>query len=1515
MNRHSISNLAHSGDAPDPLFWESDVHRKSYYKNTKNRRFRYYDDSNVLKYPFYHWVPSWISLFSKGYLEPYRFHPLPLSDQIQYWEPILSKHISDELVKLEFSDFSRSKLNKKIEDRPRKSIFVKAMFISFWKRVLLGLLGIVITNILSMSISILVEKLLKILSDKSFSVIKTVLFLLAIIFCQILDGLFGDNFVFYMFRFVFIVQSCPPISAFRHGLSHRRNFSNNINGSNPLSVCNQVVHSCSPDSECSKNPLYCPARRHQTRDISSKMVTIDFTDSYGISVFFSSMITIIEFLTNFIYGIFLVSTRIKVNIWVLYLIGALFLSLMVVMEIIGCYAFGWILYIRDNKVCKLNSILNSLSVIKKMFYDDIAANIITQVRNNELSLFYIRIFLLYFNMALYSSCINVSFYVMHRYFVKSVTNANVITEIDTSAFITTFYIYMRIINSMFQIPISIKHIGTSLPSYKRLEKFFNGCSPNFYISDNKYTGSVKASSTMVPITIDQLPKNVVVYYKDATFAWVHTRNDLLNKKYEPCLTNVNFELKRGQMAIVTGSHGSGKSNFVKSMLGEMTLVRGSMAVVPLHTSMPIFYASQDIWLQRGTIRSNITFGYKFDEHLYNAVLKAVELEFDISTWEKGDLRVVSDNAHTLSGGQRVRMELARAVYAYTVFHQVNKDYNNSKCSFLMCLDASFHGLDPYVSKTIFNNLFNPKTGLLAKDDLSVVLTVSKQVLDVFTNLFDPLQFRNTPIYDVKNKEVTLSYNLHDLAKDKATIGGHKDLTESASGPYDTNCLTNDMLSLCSSGSNTRLGRSEETKSKYLKSFQSFSTSQTSGIGFDPHLVYMKPAVQLFAISIMLIVTITIMDNVKLVLSTRLSDYITKNINQYKDGELVDLSEIKTLSNSSLKVIGILVLTIIILSLLFTLSLSLSCITSSRKFHEYCINSIFKYSSSVIKIKKEINQVMTYILCDIIMFDDSLSHEFYLIVSSFVITAIHLITLYYLIPISIPFVVMTFFIVSERMFLNCVRSAKAIEVCYLETTAQLNMNIENATRGSSIYRSFRKDWELLVNQTEHNDYKVRSNFTMFFTLTWLSVSFNWIFSATTFVILVMPIVLDRFTKFKLQVGYFGLALSLSMNVVKSFTKFTIISAMVEVYMCSVERFKYFIPPGAKLKFDKSPNTHEEYLVNPGNKDALDLDKKQLLRRRAVEFKADNRKFYGVRRLFYHPRITIVDVDKYVTNEHSGVELRDVCVYTTPDLNPEGMILKNITVSAHKSEMIGMVGRTGAGKTTLLSVLQNVIENRTGQVLLDGKDLNDIPKVVLRQIIGVLPQLPFVFKGWTVRRFLDPRRLFSDDQISVALSRCGILEFVNELPGGKKLDSILAPEEPLLYYQKSKGAKSSSMELTKPGDESGISVPSSQLRTLSLARLVLYRHFYRIIVVDEPPEEDSAEETRAGTKNLGVQIYDLLQKYFNHCTTFVTAHDVNVLKKCTYVWALHQGCLVRICKSSDIAPSECISKIIEESIKCS
>uniref|UniRef100_A0A3B0NGW9 (Subtelomeric) ABC-transporter protein family member, putative n=1 Tax=Theileria annulata TaxID=5874 RepID=A0A3B0NGW9_THEAN len=1504
----------HDKPVSEHYYWESESYSKTYFKKKSlYLKFRYYDSSSVLKFLFFHWVAKWAYLLSKQYVEPYKLHPLPVADQILHWYPILSKHISDSLLSLESYE---TRQYGHPNTKPTRSVLLRALLLTFWKRTLFGLLGIVVTNVLSISIAILIKHLLKILNTKSFTLLKIFLFLFAIIGLQIVDGLFKENIILYIYRLIYICYYSVAISVFQHGLSHRRNFYNSINGSNSLNVCNSVLHSYSPDSDCSKNPLYCNARRYQNKDMSPRIFTFQFVDSFHLSFFLEALLFAVDFLSNFIYGVVLISMQIKIGLWVLYTVGIFFIFLMFITEIINSYLFHFISLVKDYRISECIEIISDLPLINKLLYDDIAINTITDTRNSELLLILVRMFLTFLNITFYTICVNLLFYVLMRYFVKTIRDAEVITDIDTAGFLSSLYIFIKIIDSMFIFPYSLRIITTAYVSYNRFNKFLIECSPNFYISDNKFTGSTKMSSE-VPDVTNEIDKDVVVLYKDASFSWVNNRKDFANMNNEVYLKNVNFQLKRGEIAIITGSQGCGKSNFIKSVLGEMTLVDGCMAVVPLHTSMPIFYASEYIWLQQGTIRSNITFGHRFDEDIYNSVIKGLELESDILSWENGDFRVVSDNAHSLSCGQRVRMEMARAIYAYLIFSKVNKDYN-CQCSFLMCLDGQFHGLDPYVSRTVFHNLFNSKTGLLVKDDLAVILSSSITLLDKCIRTSDLVEYHKIPIYEIDNKSLLFYCYLSDFFREKKTQTGFEYIT-SPSGPYKLNFFTKDLMKLCYSVSNTRLRRRLVTKSKYKQSICSIIKTDHSEDKFNPYLVYFKASGFTLVLFIVLTIASSVMDNSKFVLATNLSDYISNKTKDFNDGISIDLSEIKSQSNSALNTILVIVNIIIVGSLVSTLLFTVSCLVASRRIHEYCINSVFKNSSSVIKIKKQINQIITYLSNDIVIVDNLLGCYLLQAILLFVLTIVCILSLFYTIPLSVPFITISLVVVFEFVLLQYIKSSISIQFLYLESSGHINTSCENSILGLPIYRSFKKEWELVNDIIEHTDYKSRSFFLYFALGAWASVLFNWLFSLTTALFLTALIIFDKFTNYKMNVDYFGLGLSLSSSVIKSFSNLSMLFTALEISMCSLRRFQCFIPPGTKCIFDKFHNVHEEDIVINSSKPNLKVNKKMLLKKRALEFK--DTKPNLIKRMMFRPKFNIIDITKYLPSEHNGVVLKDLCVYTSSEMNEEGLILNNINASPSRSDIIGIIGRTGAGKTTLLSVLQNTVRYRSGQVLLDGRDLHDIPKSVIRHIIGVLPQLPFVFKGWTIRRFLDPRRLFSDDEINDALDNCDLLEFVNNLHGGRKLDTIIAPKPLKLKKTKDQSAKDSFTHDEALSEESSMTLDDlssvgtmlsvTQLRTLWFAKLVLYRHLYRMLIIDEPPS-DNCSEDGFEVQDIGIPIYELLDKYFKHCTCFVTAHYANVLKSCTSVWVMHNGKLIRTCKASEVSKNESISNIIEEMV---
>jgi ABC-type multidrug transport system fused ATPase/permease subunit len=104
-----------------------------------------------------------------------------------------------------------------------------------------------------------------------------------------------------------------------------------------------------------------------------------------------------------------------------------------------------------------------------------------------------------------------------------------------------------------------------------------------------------------------------------------------------------------------------------------------------------------------TIRDNILFGSKYDEEKYNSVIKACQLTRDLKNLKAGDLTEIGEKGINLSGGQKARVSLARAVYA---------DKN------IYLMDDPISALDCNVRKQIFKHVFR---GIL-KDKTRVLVT-------------------------------------------------------------------------------------------------------------------------------------------------------------------------------------------------------------------------------------------------------------------------------------------------------------------------------------------------------------------------------------------------------------------------------------------------------------------------------------------------------------------------------------------------------------------------------------------------------------------------------------------------------------------------------------------------------------------------------------------------------------------------------------------------------------------------
>ncbi|RCK59331.1 Oligomycin resistance ATP-dependent permease YOR1 [Candida viswanathii] len=169
------------------------------------------------------------------------------------------------------------------------------------------------------------------------------------------------------------------------------------------------------------------------------------------------------------------------------------------------------------------------------------------------------------------------------------------------------------------------------------------------------------------------------------------------------LQAINLTIDKGEFVVITGSIGSGKSSLLNAIAGFMKCEAGD---ININGSLLLCGAP---WIQNTTIRENITFGLDYDQEFYDQVIRACALHIDLNNLDGGDFTEVGEKGITLSGGQKARINLARAVYA-------DKD--------IILLDDVLSAVDARVGKHILDEcllgLLKDKTRVLATHQLSLI---------------------------------------------------------------------------------------------------------------------------------------------------------------------------------------------------------------------------------------------------------------------------------------------------------------------------------------------------------------------------------------------------------------------------------------------------------------------------------------------------------------------------------------------------------------------------------------------------------------------------------------------------------------------------------------------------------------------------------------------------------------------------------------------------------------------------
>uniref|UniRef100_A0A671K3G5 ATP-binding cassette, sub-family C (CFTR/MRP), member 8b n=1 Tax=Sinocyclocheilus anshuiensis TaxID=1608454 RepID=A0A671K3G5_9TELE len=181
----------------------------------------------------------------------------------------------------------------------------------------------------------------------------------------------------------------------------------------------------------------------------------------------------------------------------------------------------------------------------------------------------------------------------------------------------------------------------------------------------------------------------------------------------PTLTSIDIKVPFGQLTMIVGQVGCGKSSLLLAALGEMQKISGNITWKSILTACvfrkrgSVPYASQRPWLLNATVEENILFDMVPNEKRYKEVIEVCQLQPDIDTLPQGDQTVIGERGIILSGGQRQRISVARALY-----QQTN----------VVFLDDPFSALDIHLSDHLMHEGI---LKLLRQEKRTVVLVTHK----------------------------------------------------------------------------------------------------------------------------------------------------------------------------------------------------------------------------------------------------------------------------------------------------------------------------------------------------------------------------------------------------------------------------------------------------------------------------------------------------------------------------------------------------------------------------------------------------------------------------------------------------------------------------------------------------------------------------------------------------------------------------------------------------------------------
>ncbi|KAF5211793.1 hypothetical protein E0198_001337 [Clavispora lusitaniae] len=881
----------------------------------------------------------------------------------------------------------------------------------------------------------------------------------------------------------------------------------------------------------------------------------------------------------------------------------------------------------------------------------------------------------------------------------------------------------------------------------------------------EYFSMAERDESIIQHTMEPISKGEEsIKVKDATF--VFSAGD-----ETPALKNINFSARKGNLTCVVGKVGAGKTTLMKALIGEISLVKDGKGSV--HVNGTVAYCAQNAWIMNSSVRENILFGKRYDKKFYEKTVEACQLVSDFESLPDGDATLVGEKGISLSGGQKARLSLARAVYSRADIY---------------LLDDVLSAVDSHVGKKITNAVLS-STGLLASKTI-VLATNSIRILSISNETvflhkgeivergsFDELMKKKGEVYSL------VSEFSNEEAEDEQTQD--TTVTESEAPESKPQSVTEDQLSAQVSPKPFEPGMPEVED---LGGFQlakvdtNHTVGQASAVSFDhvyefddddgkvktTELVkevkekghvkwavfaeYLKACNWIYVIVWLVIYWAVIGSEIGG--NVILKHWSEKNL---KMGHNVDVGLYLMLYAFTGIASGILTFVGAYIILTF------SSLAASKHFHDRMATSVLRAPMSFFDTTP-MGRILNRFSDDVAVLDQQYMWTLMSLCQISIETIAKLSIVIYNLPLMILVIGVLFFLYNyfRSQFIPTSREFKRLKSAL---RSPVFSHLQESVNGVESLRAYGEIERFIHSNRVKVDNVIKVEFAAQCANRWLSMRLQ---SIAAIVVLssTLMILLSIYLGKKLNPALVGFLMTYVFSSTSSLNAIIRMWADAETKAVNIER-----------------------LIEYGN---LTPEAEPIIE--------------GHRPASSWPSTGAINFVDYSTRYREG-------------LDP---VLKHINLDIKPSEKIGIVGRTGAGKSSLTLALFRIVEPTTGHITIDQLNTSTIGLFDLRSQLNIIPQDACAFEG-TIRENLDPFNQYTDEQLWKVLEMAHLKEHVESMKTDVKEDE-----------EDSNKTKKKEPEVPQVGLhakvlEGGSNLSGGQRQLLCLARALLKTS--KVLVLDE------------------------------------------------------------------------------------